>query len=57
MLTTQPVLKYYIDPTMTPVLQCDASMHGLGVCLTQDGKPGAHASRLLTDTEVNYAQI
>ena len=56
MLTTVPVLKYF-DPTMTPVLQCDASMHGLGVCLMQDGQPVAYASRSLTDTEVNYAQI
>ena len=56
MLTTVPVLKYF-DPTMTPVLQCDASMHGLGVCLMQDGQPVAYASRSLTDTEVNYAHI
>ncbi len=56
MLTTVPVLKYF-DPTMTPVLQCDASMHGLGVCLMQDGQPVTYASRSLTDTEVNYAQI
>ena len=31
-LSTTPVLKYF-DPSVTPTLQCDASMHGLGACL------------------------
>jgi hypothetical protein len=55
-LTSAPVLKYF-DPTITPVLQCDASMHGLGACLMQDGLPVANASRSLIQTEVNHAQI
>ena len=29
----------------------------VGACLIQDGQPVAYASRSLTDTEVNYAQI
>ena len=55
-LSTTPVLKYF-DPSATPTLQCDASMHGLGACLMQDGHPVAYASRSLTPTEVQYAQI
>ena len=34
-----------------------ASDHGLGTCLVQQGKPIAYASRAMTDTESNYAQI
>ena len=40
-----------------PVLQCDASMNGLGACLLQNNQPVAYASRSLTTTEVQYAQI
>lgn len=40
-----------------PTLQCDASMHGLGACLMRDGHPVAYASRSLTPTEVQDAQI
>lgn len=32
-------------------------MHGLGACLMQNGQPVAFASRSLTPTEVQYAQI
>ena len=38
-------------------MQCDASEKGLGASLLQDGKPLAYASRALTNTETNYAQI
>ena len=38
-------------------LQVDASKHGLGVTLLQEGKLVAFASKSLTSTEVNYAQI
>ena len=55
-LSTTPVLKYF-DSSATPTLQRDASMHGLGACLMQDGHPVAYASRSLTPTEVQYAQI
>ena len=55
-LSSTPVLKYF-DPRATPTLQCDASMHGLGACLMQDGHPVAYASRSLTATEVQYVQI
>lgn len=39
------------------VLQCDSSKDALGCCLLQDSKPVAYASRSLTETETNYAQI
>ena len=55
-LSAALVLRYF-DPAITPVLQCDTSMHGLGACLMEDGQPVAYASRSLTDTEVNYVQI
>ena len=55
-ISSTPVLKYF-NPSTVPVLQCDASMHGLGACLMQNGQPIAYASRSLTPTEVQYAQI
>ncbi|KAL9976590.1 hypothetical protein ACROYT_G013911 [Oculina patagonica] len=55
-ISSTPVLKYF-NPRTEPVLQCDASIHGLGACLMQNGQPVAFASRSLTPTEVQYAQI
>ena len=49
--------KILFDPGATPTLQCDASMHGLGACLMQDGHPVAYASRSLTPTGVLYARM
>uniref|UniRef100_A0A8C6TVI3 Reverse transcriptase/retrotransposon-derived protein RNase H-like domain-containing protein n=1 Tax=Neogobius melanostomus TaxID=47308 RepID=A0A8C6TVI3_9GOBI len=51
-----PVLAYY-DPSKELRLQVDASKYGLGATLLQEGKPIGYASRSLTDSEVNYAQI
>ena len=39
------------------MLQCDASSTGLGAALLQDGHPVAFASRALSESERNYAQI
>ena len=50
------MLKFF-DPQKKTVLQCDSSMSGLGACLMQDKHPVAYASRALTPTETNYAQI
>lgn len=55
-LSESPVLSYF-DPAKETILQCDASQNGLGGCLMQDGHPVVYASRALTHTECNYAQI
>ncbi|KAJ8361647.1 hypothetical protein SKAU_G00181720 [Synaphobranchus kaupii] len=54
--TTMPVLRYY-DVTKPITIQSDASQSGLGCCLMQEGQSIAFASRALTPTEKNYAQI
>lgn len=51
-----PVLAYY-DPSKELRLQVDASKYGLGATLLQEGKPIGYASKSLTDSEINYAQI
>ncbi len=56
LLTEAPILKFY-DPVAEVVIECDSSEVGLGAALLQDGRPVAYASRALTQTERNYAQI
>ena len=56
LLQNAPVLKYF-DSRKPITVQCDSSQSGLGACLIQDGCPVAYASRSLTTTEENYAQI
>lgn len=51
-----PVLAYY-NPNEELRLQVDASKNGLGAVLLQQEKPIAYASKSLTETEQNYAQI
>lgn len=51
-----PVLAYF-DPEKEVTLQVDASKNGLGATIMQEGRPVAYASKLLSDTEKNYAQI
>lgn len=55
-ITTAPVLGTF-DINKDIKIQCDASQNGLGCCLIQDGKPIAYASRAMSSTEKNYAQI
>lgn len=55
-LTEAPVLRYY-DVSKPVTVQCDASQSGLGAVLLQEGQPVCYASRALTDTESQYAQI
>ena len=55
-LSTEPVLQFF-NPSISSVIQADASQHGLGACLLQQGKPIAYASRSLSISERNYAQI
>ncbi|XP_062610827.1 uncharacterized protein K02A2.6-like [Saccostrea cucullata] len=47
----------YFDPRKDTVLQVDASKFGLGATLLQEGKPVSYASKSLTPSEINYAQI
>ncbi|CAB4015329.1 Hypothetical predicted protein, partial [Paramuricea clavata] len=49
------IKKLITERTASP--QCDASDHGLGAALIQEGKPVAFASRALTHAEKQYAQI
>jgi transposase InsO family protein len=51
-----PVLKFF-DVKLPVEVHCDASQHGLGGVLIQDGRPIAYTSRSLTDVESRYAQI
>lgn len=56
LVTQAPVLAYY-SPEKELVIQCDASILGLGVVLMREGHPLAYASRALTDPETRYATI
>lgn len=47
----------YYDPKKELLLENDASDYGLGSALMQEGKPIAFASRSLSSSEINYAQI
>jgi hypothetical protein len=55
-LSEPPVLRFY-EPGADITLQCDASEFGLGACLLANGQPVQYASRALTETERQYAQI
>lgn len=48
---------YFYDPSKEVTLENDASDYGIGSVLLQEGKPIAYASRSLSDSERNYAQI
>jgi len=50
LVTNAPVLAYY-DANKPLMLENDASEHGIGSTLLQDGRPIAFTSRVLTDTE------
>ena len=56
-LSEPPVLRYFDEKEQDTTLQCDASEKGLGACPMQKGQPVQYASRALTKTEQNYAQI
>ena len=51
-----PVLAYF-NPDIDITLQVDASKYGLGATILQNEHPVAYASKSLTQTEINYAQI
>eukprot|EP00731_Ephydatia_muelleri_P021134 Em0013g861a len=58
---SQPTVLCIYDPNAETKISADASSHGLGAVLLQkhdsEWKPVAYASRSLSDTEANYAQI
>lgn len=56
MITPDACLKYY-DPKSPLTLEVDASQKGLGVALTQEGKPIAFASKTLTECQSRYSNI
>ena len=56
LVTKHPVLTYY-DVQKDVTIQCNASDCGLGASHMQEGQPAAYASRALSQTERNYAQI
>ena len=51
-----PILAYY-NPKKQTILQTDASIKGLGVCLLQDEKPVYFASKALTEVQKGYVAI
>lgn len=55
-LTKAPVLSYF-QPNKPITLSVDASQHGVGAVLAQEGCPVAYSSRSLTDTQQKYTQI
>ena len=55
-VSVSPILRYY-NLREKVTIQFDASQHGLGAVLLQGEQPVAYASRALTPTEENYAQI
>jgi len=56
LITEAPVLKYF-DPTKPVKISVDSSSKGMGAVLLQDEHPVAYASKALTSSQQNYAQI
>lgn len=56
LLSSSSVLKVF-NGSKPSIIQCDSSKDGIGACLIQEGHPISYASRSLTATEQNYAQI
>lgn len=55
-LSESPCLAYF-DVSKEVVIQVDSSQHGIGAVLLQEGRPIEYASRALTPSERNWAQI
>ena len=54
---TNTLMLAYFDQDKDLILQVDSSKDGLGVIIMQDEKPIEYASRALTRSERNWAQI
>jgi transposase InsO family protein len=55
-VTKAPVLAFF-NPNKELVLQVDSSKSGIGAVIMQDGQPIEYASRALTPSEQNWAQL
>ena len=55
-ISSTPVLKFF-DPKQPVSLCVDASSKGLGAVILQNNQPVAYASKALTESQQNYAQI
>ena len=55
-ISSAPVLKFF-DPKEPVTLSVDASSKGVGAVLLQNDRPVAYASKALTPSQENYAQI
>jgi hypothetical protein len=56
LISQSPVLAFF-DHNKPVTLECDASKHGIGAAIMQDGRPVAYTSKTLTQTESGYANI
>ena len=55
-ISSTPVLKFF-NPKEPVCLCVDASSKGLGAVILQNNQPVAYASKALTESQQNYAQI
>jgi hypothetical protein len=55
-ITEDSLIAYY-DVNKPVTLEVDASMKGLGACLSQEERPIVFASKTLTPTQANYSNI
>ena len=55
-ISSAPVLKFF-DPKEPVTLSVDASQKGVGAVLLQNDRPVAFASKALTPSQENYAQL
>ena len=56
LFTKTPILKFF-DPAKPVKISVNASSKGMGAVLLQDEQPIAYASKALTKSQQNYAQI
>jgi len=56
LISTFPVLNYF-DCSKPITLSVDASQNAVGAVLLQSNKPCAYASKTLTESQQNFAQI
>ncbi|KAE8739487.1 hypothetical protein FOCC_FOCC015017, partial [Frankliniella occidentalis] len=57
LVTGKDLAEHDRELTKASIVQADASQYGLGCCLLQGKQPVAFHSRVLTETEKQYAQI